>query len=300
MKTEADVDDVATCVREGRAIRPGVRLRIEIGNEDLEFSGVVVDDPVLTGRQVIEAADKRPVEEHLVFQLLKDGGLENLRLEETVDLRGGGVERFIVFRSAESYRLELDGRVLEWGTCTISEPILRQLARVPEDYKVWQERRGQEDLLLPNGAKADLSPKELERFYTGIEQTTAGLTGSFLPTKDRRYLEDHELTAEQVEEGGQKGVVLRNYQLPDTLVPAAADLLILLPSTWPDTGTDMFYLSPWVKLARNGALPDRADGAHPFAGQSWQRWSRHNNSWRAGVDGIWTVLRRVDAALRGA
>lgn len=297
---DESINDVAACVREGRPFRPDAHYRIEIGDENLTFVPAVVTDPVLTGRQVIEATGKHPAEEHLAFQILKDGALENLRLGETVDLQRGGVERFLVFKSAESYRLDLDGRVLEWGTGSITEPVLRTLARVPENYHVWQERRGHEDLLLERASRVDLTPKGLERFYTGIEQTTSGLTESFLPSKDRRYLEDHDLAPDEIEEAGQKGLIFRAYKLPDTLTPTASDLLILLPGTWPDTGADMFYLSPWVKLTSTGGFPDRANEAHAFAGHSWQRWSRHNNEWRPGRDGIWTVLRRIDAALRGA
>lgn len=298
MQNDENTEDVAAAVRAGRPIGAG-RLRIEIGDENLNFTAFVLDDPVVTGRQVIETAGNRPVEDHLVFQILKDGAIENLRLDESTDLRAGGVERFLVFHAAESYRFELDGRVIEWGACAIGEAVLRKLAGIPDNYSIWQERRDQEDLLLQRGGRADLAPKGLERFYSGIDQTTAGLT-SFLPSKDRRYLEDHGLAPEEVEDGGQKGLIFRGYKLPETLTPSVADLLILLPGTWPDTGTDMFFLAPWVKLAGTGGFPNAADAAHTFVGQSWQRWSRHNNEWRPGIDGIWTVLRRVDAALGAA
>ena len=296
-----DIEDVAACVRAGRSPRSGVHYRIEIGDENLAYTPAVIDDLVVTGRQIIEAAGKRPVDEHLVFQILKDGALENLRLEETTDLRAGGVERFLVFRAAESYRLELDGRVMEWGAPNIAEAVLRAFAGIPDNYNIWQERRGEEDLLLPRESRVDLTPKGLERFYTGVDQTTAGLTTSFLPEKDRRYLSDHGLAFEEIEHNGHKGVIFRNHTLPpDVFDHAAADVLTLLPSTWPDTGTDMFYVFPWVKLRRTGAYPQAANAAHQFAGRSWQRWSRHNNEWRRGRDGIWTVLRRIVAALRAA
>ena len=69
---------------------------------------------------VLEAAGVRIPEEHLVFQLLRDGELEELRQDETTDLRGGRAERFLIFPGAESFRIELDGQVLEWGACAIS------------------------------------------------------------------------------------------------------------------------------------------------------------------------------------
>lgn len=295
---EGAIDDLATSVREGRPLRPGARYRIEIGDKELHFHAAIVDDPVVTGRQIIEAAEKHPVDEHLAFQLLADGGLVELRLEDKVDLRAGEVERFIVFPSTVSYRFELDGRVLEWGAPEITETVLRTLARIPDDYNIWQERRKEEDLLLAKGQRVDLTPKELERFYTGKDATTSGLS-SFLPQKDRRYLADQEVAYEEVESDGQKAIILRDYRLPEGMFDHdTVDVLILMPPTWPDTGTDMFYLFPWVKVRQTGAYAEAADQQHVFGDRTWQRWSRHNYDWRRGRDGIWTVLRRVDTALR--
>ena len=76
-----------------------------------------------------------------------------------------------------------------------------------------------------------------------------------------------------------------------------ADVLIIIPSGYPDNRTDMFHLIPWVKLKNGNKYPNRADQAVIFNGQKWQRWSRHNNEWRAGIDGIWTMLKRVEHAL---
>ena len=88
---------------------------MQVGNVDLTFDGYRSDDPVPTGRQLLDLVSARPAEEHLVFQLLRNGDFKELTLDETVDLRTAGVERFIVFKSAESYRIELDGQVKEWG-----------------------------------------------------------------------------------------------------------------------------------------------------------------------------------------
>ena len=66
---------------------------------------------------------------------------------------------------------------------------------------------------------------------------------------------------------------------------------------YPDVPPDMFHTMPWVKLTPDGRYPTAADQPVIFAGQQWQRWSRHNNEWRAGVDGIWTMLKRIDNAL---
>lgn len=124
---------------------------------------------------------------------------------------------------------------------------------------------------------------------------------SALPSRCRRYLAERSIAYREVEDGAQKGVILQGVPLPAGRFDAsAADILILLPAGYPDHPPDMFYADPWLKLAASNGYPKAADQAFNFGGQRWQRWSRHNNSWRPGVDGIWTMLKRVETALAGA
>ncbi|QNN23364.1 hypothetical protein HED60_14115 [Planctomycetales bacterium ZRK34] len=269
----------------------------EIQIDDSRFR---VDDPVLTGRQLLNLAEKRPVEEHLVYFLDRDRLMEDIALEESVDLRPRGIERFFTFHSDRSFRFELDGRRQDWGVARISEAVLRRLAGVGTDYNVWLERRGEEDRLLERGEIVCLDEPGVERFYTGRDDTTAGFKSVVLPTQDRRYLEEHGLEVEDVANGAEKGVVFKQYPVPaDLYDTSATDVLIILPAGYPDTAPDMFFCNPWLKLRNGGKYPNRADAAHMFAGRRWQRWSRHNSIWRPGVDGMQTMLRRIDRALRG-
>lgn len=168
------LENIATCVAEGRKPRAHGPYQIAIGNEKFDFSDVKIDDPVPTGRQILIAADVRPVDEHLVFQVLRDGDLEELRLEETTDLREGKVKSFLVFKSAESFRIEVDNRRLEWGTDAINGRVLKILANVPESYGVWLEKRGEADQPIADDELVPLAGKGLERFFTGPDQTTEG------------------------------------------------------------------------------------------------------------------------------
>lgn len=276
------------------------RYRIRVGDEGGFDQKLVIKDPKPTGRQILEAAGRLPAEEHMLLLLQSDGMLEEVNLGETVDLRRPGAERFLVFRSDRVLYFELDGRRFPWGTDKISEATLRKLGRVPQDYNIWLERRGKEDLLLERGRAVDLSPAGLERFYSGKDETRAGRGESVLPKADLRYLEEHGIAFEEVSDGERKGIVFKGCALPETLDAAAADILVILPSSYSDAGPDMFHTDPWVKLRASGKYPEAADQAVDFVGRRWQRWSRHNNEWRAGVDGIWTMLRRIDAALKGA
>lgn len=143
--------------------------RIEVGNDRLEFRELMVSDPVPTGQQVLAAAGVHPASEYLVFQLLTNGIMEELRPDETVDLRAAGVEKFIIFRNDRSFRFILQDVKQEWGGTFISEPTLKKLAGVdPGAHGVWLEVRNSEDKLLEPGEMADLSAPGVERFRVEI------------------------------------------------------------------------------------------------------------------------------------
>jgi hypothetical protein len=121
---------------------------------------------------------------------------------------------------------------------------------------------------------------------------------SFLPIKDQAYLESRGLVVEEIEWGGQKAVIFKDYRLPAGLFQTqSTDVLVVLPAGYPDAPPDMFYTFPWVRLTSSGGWPTAADQPYSFGNISWQRWSRHNNEWRRGKDGIWTMLKRIDHAL---
>ena len=170
----AALEDIAECIAEGRTPRAHGPYLVAIGDEKLDFRGVQLDDPVPTGRQILIAAGARPVDEHLVFQVLRDGELEELRLEETTDLREGKVERFLIFKSTESFRIEIDNRRLEWGAYGISGRVIKRLANAPDSYGAWLEMRGEEDRRIDDNELVPLEKKGLERFFTGPDQTTEG------------------------------------------------------------------------------------------------------------------------------
>lgn len=134
-----------------------------------------VNDPVITGLQLLEVAKKRPADEYLIFYLLPGGQLEEIRLDETVDLRQSGIERFITWRSDRSFRFVIDGRRFEWGVPLITGLKLKQLAGVnPQSYGVWLEVRGGEDRPIENTETVDLQALGVERFFTGKKTTTEG------------------------------------------------------------------------------------------------------------------------------
>jgi Multiubiquitin len=176
MTTEPiEIEDLLAALKAGRKPRDHGPYKVKVGDHNLNFTDAVIDDPTPTGRQVIEGAGFRKAEEHLVFQMLRNGELEELRLEETTDLRPGRVERFLVFPSAESFRFDIDGKRLEWGHKVISGRVLKKLAGVdPAKFAVWQVIPGEDDILVGDTDLICLADAGLEHFFTGVPQTTEG------------------------------------------------------------------------------------------------------------------------------
>lgn len=142
---------------------------IRIGNADLEFRDLHINDPRPVGRQIIETAGFRPAEEYLLFEISPERRLKELALDETVDIRGQDRERFLVFRSDRSWRGVLDGVRFEWGAHEILGRVLKWLAGVdPEKHGVWLERHDEPDRLIGDDQHANLSPAGVERFRTGV------------------------------------------------------------------------------------------------------------------------------------
>ena len=65
--------------------------KLIIGNERLEYLETNINDPVPTELQILSAAGVTQPVEHLLFQMLHNGLLEEIRPEETTDLRAAGI-----------------------------------------------------------------------------------------------------------------------------------------------------------------------------------------------------------------
>jgi hypothetical protein len=113
--------------------------RIQIDETSYE-----VDDPVIAGLQLLDTAGKRPSDEYLIFQRLQNGQLEEIRPDETVDLRKPGIEAFITWQSDRSFRFVIDGRKFEWGIPLITGLKLKQLAGVDPNLMEFGWRYGTE------------------------------------------------------------------------------------------------------------------------------------------------------------
>lgn len=163
----AELEDLLEVRTARRALRPHGPYRVKIGDAELNFRDLVITDPVPTGRQVLDAAALRPTIEYSLYLVLETGLLEELRPDETTDLRSSGVELFLAFRNDRSFRFTLDDRAFDWGGTVISGHTLKKLAGVDvQTNDVWLDVRGGADRLIEDTELFDLSAPGVEKFYT--------------------------------------------------------------------------------------------------------------------------------------
>jgi hypothetical protein len=164
---EDHVEDIAQASHEGRTPRDHGPYGLLVGDGDLQFRPVVVADPVPTGEQILATAELRPTREHLLFQVLTNGTIREVRPEELVDLRAPGLEKFLAFHGDRIYRLTLDDRSVDWGGQRITGRVLKILAGVnPSDMDVVLLHPQGQNRVVGDDDRVDLSEPGVERFET--------------------------------------------------------------------------------------------------------------------------------------
>ncbi len=141
-------------------------FKLQIAGLDLAFNDFQINDPMPTGRDLVELAQLHPIEAYVVLQLLPSGDIEDLRQNETVDLRTSGVERFVIAYSDRTFRLMLVDKMLEWPASPINGITLKRLGNQKIDaVAVFLERQDQPDLEIGDHEFVELAKPGVERFY---------------------------------------------------------------------------------------------------------------------------------------
>lgn len=144
------------------------------GADGLDFRSLTLPDPVPIGRQILERAGVRDVEQHALIALLPGGGMEDIRLDEPYDLRGRGAERVVSFRTDTLYRAFLLGRDLLWGRKDIRGEELYALADLVEGEALYIDVPGGTDIAVARDGSTDLSQPGVERFIPGPVHAPTG------------------------------------------------------------------------------------------------------------------------------
>jgi hypothetical protein len=168
-----DFDDVGDAIREDRSLREAAFYRIRFGLDGLTFRHIDVPDPIPTGRQILDSAGLDRGGHYLLFAILASGDFEDIRLDETVDLRGKGAERFIAFKSDRDFKFSLNDRQMAWGRADLLGSVLYDLADPSPEEALFLEVRGGEDRLIEPDDRVNLDEPGIERFITASRPNKA-------------------------------------------------------------------------------------------------------------------------------
>jgi hypothetical protein len=85
-----EIVDLEELAKAGKPVPAAARYRIRIDGEKF-----VVTVSHMTGRQLLELAGKTPPEQYKLFEKVHGGPPVEIGLDQTVDFRKHGVERFV-------------------------------------------------------------------------------------------------------------------------------------------------------------------------------------------------------------
>ncbi len=91
------------------------KFSASVALDSIAFSLIELDDPVPLGRQILSKANHTPPDAFSLYAILDSGDFEDVRLDETFDLRAKGTERFIAFTGDKVFRLFGNDREVKWG-----------------------------------------------------------------------------------------------------------------------------------------------------------------------------------------
>ncbi|MGE7199614.1 MULTISPECIES: multiubiquitin domain-containing protein [Brevundimonas] len=152
--------------------RPAGAHVIQFADGDLNFRPISLSDPVPTGRQILNTAVGRTAESYSLFVILSDGEFEDIRLDETIDVRPRGEERFIGFETDRDYKFVIESSEMRWGKPLISGRILYGLAEAdPETTDLYLQARGAENRRIRPNDVVKLDEPGIERFFLAPRET---------------------------------------------------------------------------------------------------------------------------------
>ncbi|GAB3464432.1 hypothetical protein GCM10027321_28280 [Massilia terrae] len=121
-------------------------------------------DVTPTGRQVLMGANCHPPLDFQLLQWKSDGQLEEIGPDELMTLDEAETHCFAL-ETDRLFYFVLNDMKYPWAG-DVPEAILRRLAKAHQQDQVWQERRGEADMLVPVGQAVSLVADGVERFYT--------------------------------------------------------------------------------------------------------------------------------------
>ncbi|MGO9601989.1 MAG: multiubiquitin domain-containing protein [Candidatus Binataceae bacterium] len=126
---------------------------------------VVFADPTPTGSEILAKARFEPADDHVLIEMARVGS-RMVSLDERVTLRRDEPARFFAFRTGEVFTFTVNEHGFQWGHNSITEPELRDFARVSNEDVLVLERDNHEPRFLGPADKVELRAPGTEHLRT--------------------------------------------------------------------------------------------------------------------------------------
>jgi hypothetical protein len=150
---------------------------IEVGGADLDFRRITVFDSTPSGDQILGYCDFSPREEYVVLQWLPEGDIEEIRPDESVDLRNLARARFIIEKTDRLFRFILNDRTLAWPRKSIPVHLLRTLGEIADGDSLFIKREEVADQRLEDEDTVSLASSGVENIYSKREAWKLNVQG---------------------------------------------------------------------------------------------------------------------------
>lgn len=177
-----DVVDIEDWVRDqdNAQIPEAETYRIRLWDGDGFDEKRSISDHNPTARQVLETFERLPADEHVLLYLPRAGKLETIDLDDTIDLRERGPERFFSFKTDRLLNFMVNGRRFAWGANKIPVDLVHLVARIPDNEALYLEQTDVADKELNAGDVVRLGGKGLERLSSREQSWKLNVQGVLL------------------------------------------------------------------------------------------------------------------------
>ena len=135
-----------------------------------------------------------------------------------------------------------------------------------------------------------------EKIINNGEASSEVSAATALMDEDRTYLGKVSHQVDVVQDGQTQWLIIRGYELPAGYNHSEVDIAIEIPANYPADKLDMFYCSPTLTLAGGGELP-QTQATKQICGVTYQRWSRHPNTWNPATDRLVDHVDLIEESL---
>lgn len=132
---------------------------------DLSFKNGTIDDSSPIGSQLLRSIGYSQKDDVLLYQVLKQQGMEEISLEENIDFEKG--DKFFIVEGDRSLKFKINGFNYEWPESQITLKHLHLLTGIT-DKSFFLSRQTEEDLLITDGIVVNMNASGIEDIYTKV------------------------------------------------------------------------------------------------------------------------------------